>query len=108
MAIEITGLPGNNINESADSRKSAPQNATNVTTNTNANPASEAIASTDVITITTQAVKLKALEDSVSTQSVVDDQRVAELKSAIDSGDYQVDPLRVAEKFLQFESSLVA
>lgn len=107
MAIEITGLPGNNIGESADARKSNSQGATNTTAST-ANATNNTATITDAVTITSQATELKALEESVSAQSVVDDQRVAELKSAIDSGAYKVDPIRVAEKFLQFESSLVA
>jgi negative regulator of flagellin synthesis FlgM len=103
MAIEITGLPNSAINnDGLDSTKtksnSSAQTETDAKTST----------TTDAVTITNQATKIKALEDSVSTQSVVDIDRVAELKDAIDSGAYQVDPQRVAEKFLQFESSLVA
>jgi negative regulator of flagellin synthesis FlgM len=103
MAIDISGLPGKITNDALDTAKSTANNATQADANTS-NPKTI----TDAVTITNQASKLKALEDSVSTQSVVDSERVEQLKSAIDSGDYKVDPQRVAEKFLQFESNLVA
>jgi negative regulator of flagellin synthesis FlgM len=102
MAIEITGLPNSAINDGLDSTKTKSNNSAQTETS------EKTPTTTDAVTITNQASKIKALEDSVSTQSVVDIDRVAELKDAIDSGVYKVDPLRVAEKFLQFESSLVA
>lgn len=100
MAVEITGLPpavthgkGNNTAENT-----AHGNVTQEKTP----------ASTDVVTLTSQATNIKALETDIGKQSAVDGNRVETLKAAIDAGSYVIDPSRVAEKFIEFEFSLSA
>ncbi len=61
-------------------------------------------ATTDTVTLTTQADQLKSIEAGINAQPIVDGERVESLKSAIDAGNYKINPLNVAEKFIQFES----
>lgn len=44
--------------------------------------------------------------ESVSQIAVNDVDRIDHLKTAINKGDYTINPLRVAEKFIQFENQL--
>lgn len=60
--------------------------------------------SMDTVTLTAQANRLRAIESNLGAQSEIDGQRVQSVKSAIDAGRYEINPLRVAEKFIQFES----
>ena len=43
---------------------------------------------------------------SVAQIVIADAKRLNHLKLAINKGDYTINPLRVAEKFIQFESQL--
>jgi negative regulator of flagellin synthesis FlgM len=102
MAIEITGLPASHVSENSGSKKNqALQNDIN-------NPQQEGVnaSSTDQVTLTKTAAKLQKLEKELSNTPVVDQERVASLRKAIASGDYKVDPVKTAEKLVQFESAL--
>ncbi len=58
------------------------------------------------VQITDQARKLAALEQAVQSLPVVNDGRVAEIRSAIEDGRYQISPERIAEKLLRTEQEL--
>lgn len=45
---------------------------------------------------------------SVAQIATADAKRIDHLKLAINKGDYTINPLRVAEKFIQFENQLSA
>jgi anti-sigma28 factor (negative regulator of flagellin synthesis) len=45
---------------------------------------------------------------SVAQMNAADADRIDYLKIAINKGDYTINPLRVAEKFIQFENQLSA
>ena len=60
----------------------------------------------DTVSLSDNAVQLGKLGTSVASSPVVDAQRVEQVKQAIENGNYEVDPARVAEKFLQFETIL--
>ena len=44
---------------------------------------------------------------SVAQESKSNAERIDNLKLAIDKGDYAINPLRVAEKFIEFENQLI-
>lgn len=104
MAVEITGLPQNPPQTSG----ATTQNTTAVSgDNASAQQAnSTRTVSSDAVTLTSQAQQLREAESNANSQSVVDSQRVESLKSAIDAGAYVINPISVAEKFIQFETSL--
>lgn len=103
MAIEITGLPPTPLlNNSTDSKK-----AIITGSRVQVLPGEPSPAVTDVVTLTRSAENLRVLEADINAQSKIDSQRIANLKSVIDAGQYTIDPLRVAEKLIRFESELV-
>ena len=59
--------------------------------------------SDDRVTLTDTASRLKNIEQQLSKSSSVDNARVAEVQSAINNGDYNVDADRIADKMLAFE-----
>ncbi len=63
-------------------------------------------ASADQLTLTSSARSLQKIEETIAQTPVVNSAKVASVKQAISSGTYQVDPSRVADKLLQFESGL--
>jgi negative regulator of flagellin synthesis FlgM len=68
-----------------------------------ATPASQA---GDTVTLTNSARSLQKIEEAVAKAPVVNTSKVAAIKQAISSGNYQIDAGRVADKLLQFESGL--
>ena len=69
-------------------------------------PASGGGAAADHVTLTDSALQLQKLGAAVAGAPVVNVARVAEVKQAVQSGTYQVDTTRVANKILGFESGL--
>ena len=70
-------------------------------------PQSSATAGT-AVSITEQAKQLAALEQAVQSLPAVNEARVAEIRTAIQEGRYQVDPERIAEKLLCIEQELLS
>jgi negative regulator of flagellin synthesis FlgM len=57
----------------------------------------------DRVTLTNTASRLQNIEQQLSNASSIDNARVAEVQSAISSGDYAIDSDRIADKMLAFE-----
>lgn len=60
----------------------------------------------EAVHITGSAKQLASLEQTLKDLPVIDEARVANLRSAIESGTYVVDATRVAEKLLMLEGQL--
>ncbi len=60
----------------------------------------------DTVTLTNSARSLQKIEEAVAKAPVVNASKVAAVKQAINSGNYQIDAGRVADKLLQFERGL--
>ena len=104
MAIEINGQHNpltTNINEGAG--KTAVQNEQNAKT-----PDSKGRGTTsgDSVNLTDTASMLKKMEASLSAVPVVDVKRVESVKQSIMNGSFNIDPGRIAEKMVNFESML--
>lgn len=52
------------------------------------------------------SARLKELESRLTDKLPIDPQRINEMKNAIANGEYQVDAERIANKMIDFESSL--
>lgn len=57
--------------------------------------------------ITDSARQLAALEQAIRSMPEVNDAKVAEIRTAIANGTYQVAPERIAEKLLRLEQELL-
>ena len=60
----------------------------------------------DTVTLTSSARSLQKIEEVIAKAPVVNASKVAAVKQAVDSGTYQINAGRVADKLLQFESGL--
>lgn len=57
----------------------------------------------DTVSLTDAAAALRRAEEALSRTPVVEPQRVDTVRQALAEGRYQVNPARVADKFVQFE-----
>ena len=60
----------------------------------------------DTVTLTSSARSLQKIEEAIAKAPVVNASKVAAGKNSIQSGTYQIDAARVADKLLQFERGL--
>lgn len=104
MAIELTGLPAsNNMTTGGNGQIASSQENANKTQR----QGQAAAVIVDNVTLTREAKQLSMIEAGLRTQPEIDLERVADLKNRIDSGQYTINPERVAEKFLQLEAQLI-
>jgi negative regulator of flagellin synthesis FlgM len=109
MAIEITGVPGTPVsNNKSDKLESTNLDLVNPKVSVSDNSANTLSTTADSLSVSNRAEILRALESTINAQPAVDANRVENLKTVIDAGRYDVDPFRVAEKLIAFESQIVA
>lgn len=58
------------------------------------------------VNLTNAAESLQELEKTLATDASISSEKVEAIKSALNSGNYQIDPDRIAEKFLEVERAL--
>lgn len=69
-------------------------------------PAQSGAAAADHVTLTDSALQLQKLSAAVASAPVVNVAKVAQVKKSVESGTYTVNPQRVADRILGFETSL--
>ncbi len=60
----------------------------------------------DTVELTSHAKLLERLDKTLATLPAVDEVRVAEIKTAIENGEYEIDADAIADAMLRFERSL--
>jgi len=101
MSIEISGISHTKVPESTDDAK-LKQSAEPPPSKQDTGGSS----SSDTVSISDNAAQLGKLNNASVTTAVVDTQRVEQVKQAISNGSFEVDPAKIADKLMQFESIL--
>lgn len=99
MDPSAIGKTGNKIDDAGSSRKVSRSKETEQA------PQSPATRN-DTVNLTSSAKLLERLEKTLASLPVVDNARVAEVKSAIENGDYQIDADAIADAMIRFDQSL--
>ena len=100
MPIEITGKLPVNVTPSTTAEASAVRQPNAAQRETGKS------STVDTVSFTDTAARLQGMEKTLSASPVVDIHRVEGVKHAIASGTFEINPMRVADKLLNFESSL--
>ncbi len=66
----------------------------------------EAVRAGDSLRLTGEAAGLQVLQRELSTAPAVDASRVAEVRQALESGSYRIDPARIADRMLEMDRLL--
>ena len=102
MAIEISGQhPARLSNAKAETKGQVSRTDTVIPNHQTGQPSKS-----DAVTLTDTAAQLHKLEAAILAAPIVDTARVKDVKQAISSGQYQINPRQVAEKMLRFENAL--
>lgn len=105
MGIEISGNNTRPPQEAIDASKSSasrPAGSQAPAGNAGRTPSG----GSDQLQLSTKAAQLQALEAEISTLPVVDTQRVQDVQRTLATGQYEIEPARVADKVLTFEAGL--
>jgi negative regulator of flagellin synthesis FlgM len=103
MAININNL--NNTNQVKQKLEQQVQTKQQVNESTNTSQQAK-LATRDSVSITPQAKQLNELQKKAIDSPVVSQKKIAELKSAIASGDYKINPEKLAASIASFEFEL--
>lgn len=105
MIRDISGLSSPPNNELRTGRNSQQANVNKEQTqNTPSSPQANAAERSSQVELSSQAQKLKALEEKLNQQPDVDEERVANVKARIESGEFAIDNLQLADKILSSEA----
>ena len=101
MTTKIDGLHSRPVHVGTDRKVSSTSDAA-------ATPAKSQVAAMSPVRITDQARQLAALEQALNDVPVVNESRVEAIRLAIETGQYEVNPERIAAKLLRTERELSA
>ena len=101
MQVDNNGVQARLAAEALETNKVSPKPHSK-----ESNDKSTATGSADKLSLTSEAAQIRALESEIAELPVVDTQRVEAVQQALATGSFQVDPAKVAEKMLNFESGL--
>ena len=96
----ILGKIGNKVDEAGTSKKVSPDTAASA-------KGEEAPAKTgDTVQLTSNAKLLEQLDKTLASLPAIDSARVAEIKTAIENGDYEIDAQAIADAMIRLDRSL--
>lgn len=102
MSIDINGIASSARVHSPPDESLVKQQIEQQPANTETGKSSTA----DTVSISDNAAQLGKMGNVSDATPVVDMQRVEQVKQAINNGSYEVDPKKIADKLMQFESIL--
>ncbi|MDP2559877.1 flagellar biosynthesis anti-sigma factor FlgM [Psychrobium sp. 1_MG-2023] len=110
MAIDINKLAGNH-SQQLDSLKNKSQNNATEVKQQNVQQQSQTQAQSqpqakDSVSLTKQAQQLHGIREKLNNTSSVNQEKVESIRKAIASGDYKVDPEKLAANLAKFEGDL--
>jgi negative regulator of flagellin synthesis FlgM len=102
MAININNLQNTPIKQKIDQQAQVKQQANQNSVSAQQNN----LASRDSVSITPQAKQLDELQKKAQEAPVINQQKIEQLKKAIASGEYKINPERLAASIANFEFKL--
>lgn len=103
MPIEITG---HTTAQTGTAHEGGPVRSARTGTPTDPKTGGAAAGALDTLSLTDTGALLQKLDAAIAATPVVDMARVHRIQQAIENGTYEIDPARVAEKLLAFETAL--
>ena len=100
MDPSLTGKVGNKLDETTSATKVSRETVVPAGKPAHTSPAS------DNVELTNDAKLLERLDKALASAPDIDETRIAEIKAAIENGDYEIDADAIANAMLRFERLL--
>ncbi|MDT8311309.1 MAG: flagellar biosynthesis anti-sigma factor FlgM [Methylophaga sp.] len=93
----------NNIKTNAPGGVNNPRSNSVDDKSSTAKTSTDAASAADKFSLTDDANQLQALQQMIADMPEIDKQRIADLRAAIENGEYQVDSQKLAQNMIDFE-----
>ncbi len=100
MDQSTIGKLSNNVDDTGSTGRVSPEKTAQDSA------AGRSASASDTVELTSGAQLLERLEKSLESLPAIDKQRVAEIKVAIENGDYEIDSGAIADAMIRFERLL--
>ena len=100
MDQSTLGKIGNKVDETTTSSKVAP------TSSTPNKSASNSVSTSDTVNLTSNAKLLERLDKTLESLPAVNAERVAEIRNAIENGDYEINADAIADAMIRLDRVL--
>ena len=106
MSVDLNGIgPGQvNTQRTTADKTSGTQNTQPAPSEQGKTPAQGTRG--DSVSLSNQAKNLKQLEQKLGDYPEMDDDRIAEIRSALENGTYKIDAEKLAQKMLEMDESI--
>lgn len=106
MSVDLNGIgPGQVNTQRTPADKTASTQNSQPATSEQAKPQAQA-ARGENVNLSNQAKNLKQLETKLGDYPEMDDDRIAEIRSALENGTYKIDAEKLAQKMLDMDESI--
>ncbi len=107
MSVDFNGIgPGQVNTQKTTADKSSATQSTQPSTAEQAKTQAQG-ARGENVNLSSQAKNLKQLEQKLGSYPEMDDDRIEQIRSALESGSYKVDAEKLAQKMLEMDESIV-
>ncbi len=106
MSVDFNGIgPGQVYTQKTTADKSSATQSTQPSTAEQAKTQAQG-ARGENVNLSSQAKNLKQLEQKLGSYPEMDDDRIEQIRSALESGSYKVDAEKLAQKMLEMDESI--
>ena len=103
MSVDFNGIgPGQVNTQRTTADKGAGAQSSQPATNEQAKPQARG----DNVSLSSQARNLKQLEQKLGDYPEMDDDRIEQIRSALENGTYKIDAEKLAQKMLEMDESI--
>lgn len=107
MSVDFNGIgPGQVNTQKSTADKSGAAQKTQPTAAEQAKTQSSGNARGENVSLSSQAKNLKQLEQKLGSYPEMDDDRIEQIKSALENGSYKIDAEKLAQKMLEMDESI--
>jgi len=106
MSVDFNGIGSGQVNNQRPSADKASGSETTKQAGTDQAKQQATNARGDSVKLSSQAKNLKQLEQKLGDYPEMDDDRIEQIRSALESGSYKVDAEKLAQKMLEMDESI--
>ncbi|MFV8570726.1 flagellar biosynthesis anti-sigma factor FlgM [Marinobacter sp. SBS5] len=106
MSVDLNGIGPGQVNTTRTPADKAASTANTTSSAADQAQAQGPAARGENVSLSSQAKNLKQLEQKLGDYPEMDDDRIAQIRSALDNGTYKIDAEKLAQKMLEMDESI--
>ena len=106
MSVDLNGIGPGQVNTNRTTADKAAGSQSTPSTSGEQAKAQSPAARGESVSLSSQAKNLKQLEQKLGDYPEMDDDRIAQIRSALESGTYKIDAEKLAQKMLEMDNSI--